>query len=99
VLTNSTIGRLELLSGAAIVTSIAHPLPEGRIRIDCQELPYRPSGDDQADVQSISQRCLEFCEAVIRDQPEHWVWSYKRWRARPHPELGRFPAYSRQYGL
>jgi lauroyl/myristoyl acyltransferase len=46
-----------------------------------------------------SQRCLEFCEAVIRKNPDHWLWSYKRWRARPHPELGRFPAYSRQYGV
>lgn len=99
VLTNSTIGQLELRSGAAIVTSIAHPLPDGRIRIDCQELSYRPSGDDQADIQSISQQCLHFCETVIRKAPEHWLWSYKRWRARPHPELGRFPAYSRQYGL
>lgn len=99
VLTNSTIGQLELRSGAAIVTSIAHPLSDGRIRIDCQELPYQPTGDAQADIQTISQRCLDFCEAVIRDRPEHWLWSYKRWRARPHPELGRFPAYSRQYGV
>jgi KDO2-lipid IV(A) lauroyltransferase len=99
VLTNSTIGQLELRSGAAIVTSIAHPLQDGRIRIDCHELSYRPSGDDTADVQTISQQCLSFCEAVIRDQPEHWLWSYKRWKARPHSELGRFPAYSRQYGV
>jgi len=99
VLTNSTIGQLELRSGAAIVTSIAHPLPDGKIRIDCQELAYQPSGDAQADIQMISQRCLDFCEAVIRKNPDHWLWSYKRWRARPHPELGRFPAYSQQYGV
>ncbi|HTS16183.1 MAG TPA: lysophospholipid acyltransferase family protein [Verrucomicrobiae bacterium] len=99
VLTNSTIGQLELRSGAAIVTSIAHPLPDGRIRIDCQELPYQPSGDAPADIQMISQRCLDFCEAVIRQNPDHWLWSYKRWRARPHPEFGRFPAYSRQQGV
>jgi KDO2-lipid IV(A) lauroyltransferase len=98
VLTNSTIGQLELRSGAAIVTSIAHPLPDGRIRIDCREFPYQPSGNDQADIQTISQQCLNFCEGVIRDHPEHWLWSYKRWKARPHSELGRFPAYSRQYG-
>jgi lauroyl/myristoyl acyltransferase len=99
VLTCSTVGQLELLSGAAIVTSIAHPLPDGRIRIDCREFPYQPSGNDQADIQTISQHCLDFCEAVIRDHPEHWLWSYKRWKARPHSEQGRFPAYSRQYGV
>jgi KDO2-lipid IV(A) lauroyltransferase len=99
VLTNSTIGQLELRSGAAIVTSIAHPLPDGRIRIDCQEFSYQPSGNDQVDIQTISQRCLDFCEAVIRKDPEHWLWSYKRWRARPHTEQGRFPAYSRPYGV
>jgi KDO2-lipid IV(A) lauroyltransferase len=98
VLTCSTVGQLELLSGAAIVTSVAHPLPDGRIRIDCQELLHQPSGNDQADIQTISQQCLEFCETVIRDHPEHWLWSYKRWKTRPHQELGRYPVYSRQFG-
>jgi Kdo2-lipid IVA lauroyltransferase/acyltransferase len=97
VLTNSTVGQLELLSGAAIITSVAHPLPDGRIRIDCQELSHRPSGNDQADIQTISQQCLEFCEAIIRDCPEHWLWSYKRWKTRPHSELGRYPVYSRPH--
>jgi lauroyl/myristoyl acyltransferase len=70
-----------------------------KTRIDCQEFPYQPSGNNQADIQTISQRCLDFCEAVIRDRPEHWLWSYERWKARPHSEQGRFPAYSRQYGV
>jgi KDO2-lipid IV(A) lauroyltransferase len=95
VLTGSTIGQLEQRSGAAIVASIAHPLPDGKTRIDCQELIHHSSGDAQADIQTISQRCLEFCETVIRDHPEHWLWSYKRWRVRPCPEQGRYPEYSR----
>ena len=97
VLTCSTIGRLELLSGAAIVASIAHPLPGGKIRIDCQELPFRSSGNDQADIHTLSQRCLDLCENTIRGQPEHWLWSYKRWKARPYSELGRYPKYSRPF--
>jgi Kdo2-lipid IVA lauroyltransferase/acyltransferase len=95
VLTGSTIGQLALRSGAAIMASFTHPLPHGRMRIDCQELVHQSSGDAQADVKTISQRCLEFCETTIRDHPEHWLWSYKRWRARPCPELGRYPEYSR----
>ena len=95
VLTSSTVGRLELISGAAIVACVAQPLPNGRTRLHCQEMAYAPSGNDQADIHTISQRCLEICETIIRDQPEHWLWSYKRWRTRPHTELGRYPEYSR----
>jgi lauroyl/myristoyl acyltransferase len=95
VLTNSVIAQLQLRSGAAIVSSIAQPLPGGKTRIDCQELIHPSTGDAQADIKVISQRCLEFCETTIRNQPEHWLWSYKRWRVRPCPELGRYPEYSR----
>ena len=94
VLTCSTVGRLELLSGAALVACVAQPLADGRTRLNCQELPCAHSGNQRADVQTISQRCLEFCESIIRQQPEHWLWSYKRWRARPSLEQGRYPAYS-----
>jgi Kdo2-lipid IVA lauroyltransferase/acyltransferase len=96
VLTGSTIGQLEQHSGAAIVTTIAQPLPGGKTLIDCHELIHQSSGDAQADIHTISQRCLEFCETTIRNRPEHWLWSYKRWRVRPCPELGRYPEYSRQ---
>lgn len=97
VLTSSAIARLALHSGAAIVSSVAYPLPDGRTRIDCREIPYQLSGNDEADIQTISQQCLRACETIVRDRPEHWLWSYKRWKNRPCPERGLYPEYSRPF--
>jgi KDO2-lipid IV(A) lauroyltransferase len=90
------IGWLALRSGAPIVPFVAHPLPGGRIRIGCgNEIPYTATTDSGATMHSINQQCMELCEAVIRKQPEPWLWSYKRWKSRPTREQGRFPYYSR----
>jgi KDO2-lipid IV(A) lauroyltransferase len=96
VLATPTIARLALHSGAAIVACVAHPLPDGRSRIVYgPEIQYQTSGNVEADVKNITQLCLQFCEATIRNHPEPWLWSYKRWKARPHQEQGRYPFYSR----
>ena len=99
VLTSSAVARLALRSGAAIVSSVACPLPDGRTRINCREIPYQLTGNEEADIQAISQQCLRFCESVVRDRPEHWLWSYKRWKNRPCPERGLYPDYSRPLAL
>ena len=95
VLTTSMVARLALHSGAAIVGCVARPLPHGRSRIVYgPEIHCEPSGNDQADVQNVTQQCLQFCERTIREKPEPWLWSYKRWKVRPHQEQGRYPFYS-----
>ena len=95
VLTTPIVARLAQHSGAAIIGAVAYPLPDGRLRIVYgPEIRYEPTGDDQADMRNITQQCLQFCEKVIREQPEHWLWSYKRWKARPTAEMGRYPYYS-----
>jgi KDO2-lipid IV(A) lauroyltransferase len=96
VLTTSLIAKLALRSGAAIVGAVAYPLADGRSRIVYDsEIPAQSTGDSVADVQRITQQCLQFCEAKIRERPELWLWSYKRWKVRPRPELDRYPFYSR----
>nr|WP_285963219.1 hypothetical protein [Oscillatoria laete-virens] len=32
---------------------------------------------------------------MIREKPEQWLWSYKRWKFRPTQEPGGYPYYSR----
>ena len=56
--------------------------------------PSRTGGREQ-DVKVTSQRCLDRCAEVIRKNPEHWLWTYKRWKRRPSPEVGRYPFYSK----
>ena len=96
VLTTSLIAKLALRSGAAIIGAAAYPSADGNSRIVYgPQIPAESSGDDAVDVQRITQQCLQFCERTIRERPELWLWSYKRWKVRPRPELDRYPFYSR----
>jgi len=87
--------QLALHSGAAIVGAVAHPLPGGRYRITYGPIiDTTQTGNKTADIQAITQHCLDFCEGIIRTRPEFWLWSYKRWKNRPYLEPGVFPFYS-----
>jgi KDO2-lipid IV(A) lauroyltransferase len=88
----TAVGELAVHTGAAIMAGHAEPLPDGRVRLVYgPEISYSPGGSAAA----INQRCLAYCEQLIRARPELWLWSYKRWSLRPTPEPGRYPAYSR----
>lgn len=89
-------GGLTRHTGAAIMPCVATPLPDGRIQIVYgPEITWQRTGDADADIRAINQQCLAFCERTIRAAPEFWFWSYKRWKLRPTPDQGRYPAYSR----
>ena len=95
VFNNYAAAALALRTGAALLPGIAHPLPDGRIRIVYgPEIPVEATGDHVADLRTISQRCLDACETVIRERPDYWLWFYRRWKFRTSPEKGNFPDYS-----
>jgi Kdo2-lipid IVA lauroyltransferase/acyltransferase len=90
---------LAIHTGAALIGAVAHPLPDGRIRIVYgPEIRAEGTGNDEAVLQALNQKCLRFCEDIIRCQPERWLWFYKRWRFRPTADQGAFPDYSHQIG-
>ncbi len=83
-------------TGAAIIGTVAHPLPDGRVRVVYgPEIPCATTGDEEADLRVTSQQCLRYCEELIRREPERWLWFYRRWKFRPTAERGDFPYYSR----
>lgn len=91
VFNHAAVGALARHTGAAIVCSVAYPLPDGRMRFE-----YIPDIiTDTTDEHAVNQACLRFCEDVIRRQPEAWLWSYKRWKNRRTREVGHYPPYSR----
>ncbi len=51
--------------------------------------------DHAADVAALSQQVLDQCRDLIRDDPEPWLWTYKRWKRRPTPDRDGYPFYSR----
>ena len=57
-----------------------------------------PDGMPQLSRDEITARVTSELERIIRDNPEHWVWTYKRWRFyRPEDDRSRFPFYSESY--
>ena len=94
-LSTPATAQLALHSNAAIVGAVAYPLPGGRYRITYGPvIDSTSTGDKDADIQAITQRCLGFCEDVIRKQPEYWLWSYKRWKSRREAGDDRYPFYT-----
>ncbi len=59
------------------------------------EISWSMQADEQATIQSITDTSLAIFEALIRKNPERWLWSYKRWKFRPTEEPGEYPGYSR----
>jgi len=96
VFNNTTAALLALRTGAVVIGGVGYPLPDGRCRFAYgQEITYTVTGDEEADIKLLTQKCSDYCETVVRETPEFWLWSYKRWKFRPHAEQGRYPSYSR----
>lgn len=96
VFNSAAVADLALRTGAAIVFAIGYPLPGFRTRLvfGPEVEPVR-TGDPQKDSSATNQRILDLCADVIRKNPDHWLWTYKRWKRRPTPEMGRYPYYSK----
>ena len=96
VFTSPAAAELALRTDAMIIFGYVKPLGDDRweLVVDGEVEPVR-TGDHDADVRLTSQRLADRCAALIRNHPEPWLWTYRRWRRRPTPERGRFPFYSK----
>jgi lauroyl/myristoyl acyltransferase len=92
----AAVADLAMRTGAAIVFVTAYPLPGYRTRmVYGPEVELSRTGDAEEDSRITNQRCLDLCADLIRQNPDHWLWTYKRWKRRPAPEIGRYPHYSK----
>ena len=72
------------------------PGPGRRVRVTVlPEIQPANTGDRQKDVLTTSQRCLDLCADLIRQQPEYWLWTYKRWKRKPSPNVPGHPFYAK----
>ena len=72
------------------------PDDDGIYRIYARD-PY-PNGAGNAKREDITARVTLELESIIRDNPAHWIWTYKRWRFyRDSDERSLFPAYAESY--
>jgi lauroyl/myristoyl acyltransferase len=82
-------------SGAWIVVGFCVPDARGYYSAGCME-PFNPRDEGMTESE-ITQRVTSLLEEIIRRHPDHWLWSYKRWKYRaPGSDLSRYPFYASQ---
>ena len=79
----STPARLSLKTGAPIVPVFIERTTPGHHRITyCQPLEPVRTGNEQDDVQRMTQEGMQRLEEFIQRRPDHWFWLHKRWKSK-----------------
>lgn len=83
--TSHGIAALALRSGAAIVPVYVLRRGEEDLHRICflPEIPVRAFGDRKATIQGLTEDCNKVLEGLIREHPEQWMWSHRRFRYSP----------------
>lgn len=77
-LTSPLPAHLSLWTGAAVVPVTV--IPEGsRFRVVVRPA-IEPEGEGREAIITLSQTYIDVLEREIRQQPERWLWMYRRWR-------------------
>lgn len=78
-----------------ILIGFCAPQPGGRYRVYVTETLPPPDGSGEAAIQNLTQKILHAVEREVRSHPEHWLWTYKRWKKIPASEdHSRYPFYA-----
>ena len=65
------------------VILITCPYVEEKFEISLKRISFELNGEQENDIQNISQNITTELEKVIRQYPEQYFWMHRRWRARP----------------
>ena len=90
------MGALWARTGAQIMVAWCLPDENGVYTIYAK--PPFPDADEESSNEEIVARVIRELEDVIREKPNYWLWSYKRWRFfRETDDQGQFPFYAQSY--
>jgi KDO2-lipid IV(A) lauroyltransferase len=83
--TNAGFGRIVARTGVPVYPAFLvreGTSPRHRIVI-LPRVPFASMADRDQAAREFTQRCTAVLEAMIREHPDHWLWTHKRWRTRP----------------
>jgi KDO2-lipid IV(A) lauroyltransferase len=88
--TNAGFGRVVARTGVPVYPAfLVREGTTSRHRIVIlPRLPFASMADRDQAAREFTQRCSAILEAVIREHPDHWLWTHRRWRTRPVGEPG-----------
>ncbi len=88
---------VELLAartGAPVISAYGYPAENGDYRAVAG--PLLKSADTAQSPGSLTATLMQDLEARIRENPELWLWMYKRWKyVAPGADPGKYPVYAR----
>ena len=89
--TTFMVAKLALRTGAAVLPVFAPWDKERRcflLKVDPPLLIER-TGNEEADVQRLTQQYTRIVEDYVRRYPDQWLWIHRRWKTRPpgEPEI------------
>jgi len=99
VLVSTAAAALALKTRSDIIVCMMRAHPDGIYRASyCTETliaPYLEMDNDTA-VDNLTRRITSEMEDFIRNNPDHWLWTYKRWKyIQPGDPPERYPFYRR----
>jgi KDO2-lipid IV(A) lauroyltransferase len=83
--TASGLARVALKTGAAVVPGfLLWEAAESRYVLHFgEDISLPDTGDAEADIVSLTQRCTSVIEDWVRRYPDQWLWIHRRWKTRP----------------
>jgi Kdo2-lipid IVA lauroyltransferase/acyltransferase len=79
-----------------IIMAFCSPQPAGKYKAYITQLIAPPSETNEEALLELTQQITRITEEEIRKHPEHWLWTYKRWRKIQDPlDTSRYPFYSK----
>ena len=76
---------LALKSGAAVVPTFALRNPDDTFElIIFDAIEAVPTGDNDADIQRLTQQFADIISGIIEKYPTQWLWFHDRWRPNVH---------------
>ena len=89
--------RLAMLTGAAVFPAflVRDGESERHRIVILPELEMVNTGDRESDIVTNTQRCTSAIEQMVRQHPDHWIWSHKRWRTQPEGQPEPYKRFRR----
>ncbi len=83
--TASGLARIALRTGAAVLPGflVWEAREKQYVLHFGEEVSVEPTGETEADVLALTQRCTWAIESWVRHYPEQWLWIHRRWKTRP----------------
>jgi len=78
------IEKIAKRTGQPIFYFKTNVLKRGYYEVDCVPLCLNPAETAEFEITELHTR---FLEKMINEEPAYWLWSHKRWKYKPKPEL------------